>query len=335
MKKLLLTFICFILVFFLIPAAAIPLSEIIRKEDVIEGKSKNTDVRTEYIKGEKISLFISSTGEKTEIDFEEYIAGLVGQDMSPAYHIEALKAQAVAVRSFILSKIVFYREKGIPGNHQGAILCTDYACCHSWRSLDESKMFWDQRFADDYADKVLKAVNDTCGEYLVYDGEPVKAYYHAVSSGKTENINDAWGVEVPYLKSVDSSGDLRADGFRSRVFYPEKAFVTIIKGLKPETEISDNISQAIGKAKLNETGSVAQIEIFGEQFSGREIQDAFKLRSTVFSVEYIEDKVVFDVKGYGHGVGMSQFGANSMAQSGKSYEDILFHYYSGVELGTL
>lgn len=333
MKKLLLVMGCYILIFFLIPALVIPLSILMTKEN--EKVEDNPTFEIGEIKNEKISLLISSTGEKLELDFEEYIAGIVGQDMSPTYHIDALKAQAVASRSFILSKIASYNETGMPENHQGAILCTDYNHCHSWRSLEESKNFWDQRFAEDYAEKVKKAVNETEGEYLIYDGKPVKAYYHAVSSGKTENVKDAWGVELPYLKSVESTEDSRADGFRSRVFYPQKAFTSIIRGLNPETEISDDVSGTFGNAERNVTGSVAQIEIFGKTFSGREIQDAFKLRSTVFDVDFKDDKVVFDVKGYGHGVGMSQFGANSMAQSGKSYKEILLHYYTGVEIGKI
>ena len=333
MKKLLLAMGCYILIFFLIPAVVIPLSIIMTKDDT--EVENNPSFEIDEIKNGKLSLYISSTGENMELDFEEYIAGIVGQDMSPIYHIDALKAQAVAARSFILSKIYSYKEMGMPENHQGAILCTDYNHCHSWRSLEESKMFWDQRFAEDYAEKVQKAVKETEGEYLVYEGKPVKAYYHSVSSGKTENVKDAWGVDLPYLKSVDSSEDSRADGFRSRVFYPQKAFNSIIKGLTPETEVSDDMSRAFGETFRNETGSVAEIEIFGKKFPGREIQDAFKLRSTVFDVEFKDNKVVFDVKGYGHGVGMSQFGANSMAQSGKSYKEILLHYYTGVEIGKI
>ncbi len=329
-------------IIFIIPSVMIPVSMLFAKDtplpvmaDTVAEETGDAITTSTIGDSYEITLYQAATGEIVTLDFEDYITGVLAEEMPPTNHIEALKAQAVAARSYILSKIADYTENGIPESHHGAMLCTDLSHCRPWRSFEETQSLWDSRFAEDYAEKIKKAVSATRGEYLVYDNKVVKAFFYAVSSGKTEDVSDVWGVSLPYLKSVDSAEDARADGYRSRVFYPKDAFFTVLRGLRPNLQVDEGFSDTLCQTKCHDSGSVDTVEIFGEAFTGAEIQKAFRLRSTVFSLRLVDGQAVFDVKGYGHGVGMSQFGANAMANNGKTYQEILCHYYTDVKLACL
>ncbi len=342
MKRFILGLILLCSAILFIPAATLSLfdgwgNETLLPVSVMPADAESGDAITMAVMPEDytVTVYLVSTGETVTMDFEEYIAGVLGEEMPPGFLSESLKAQAVAARSYILSKIAGYMESGIPKNHHGALLCTDYTHCRTWRPLEESKQEWELKTADDHMEKIQKAVQDTRGEYLVYDNKVAKAYFHKINSGRTEDIEDVWGVSLPYLQSVDSPGDRRADGYRSRVFYPKEAFFTVLRGLRPKLQLPENLEDGAISAKHHEGGSVEAVELFGESFSGKEIKEAFGLRSMAFSLQFQEGKAVFDVKGYGHGVGMSQFGANKMAEEDKGYQEILQHYYKGVQLACL
>ncbi len=318
---------------FLLPLAAVPLSNFRESEEALPTAVVSTaegDAITTKNFGENypITLYLPATGQVLNLDFEDYIAGIVGAELSTDFPEEAIKAQAVAARSFILSKIATYLDKGIPESHHGALLCGNFSHCRSYTPLEEIK-------EKDYIEKVRQGVEDTRGEYLTYENKVAKAYFHKVSSGKTENVKDVWGVSIPYLVSVESEGDLRADGYRSRVFFPKEAFFTVIRGLRPKLKLPETLSDPTLTIKFTSGGSVETATIFGEKFSGKEIQEGFGLKSRTFSLEFLDDEAVFDVKGDGHGVGMSQAGAKAMAEKGKDYKEILSHYYPGVCLSSL
>ncbi len=300
---------------------ALPVATVVKEEgDAITTK----DFGESYF----ITLYSATTGRVRNLDFEEYITGIVASELTPDFPEEAIKAQVVAARSFLLSKIAGYLEKGIPDSHHGAILCEDFNHCRSYTPLEEQE---DTK----YIERVKKMVEETRGEYLTYQNKVVKAYFHKISSGKTENVKDIWGVELPYLVSVESEGDSRADGYRSRVFYPKEAFFTVIRGLRPNLKLPDILEDDAFTIKYTVGGSVETMTLFGEKFSGKEIQEAFGLKSRAFSLEFLDGEAVFDVKGNGHGVGMSQAGAKGMAEEGKNYQEILSHYYPGVSLSNL
>ena len=166
-------------------------------------------------------------------------------------------------------------------------------------------------------------VND---EIIVYNNEPISAVFHSTSSGKTENGKDVWGGDVPYLKSVDSSFDKK-----SPKFYSTKT-VSIDEFKDKVSFMTDDIYSAIGKTITSDGGGVKSIEIGDKVFSGKDIREIFGLNSTNFTMDILESDVVFNVLGYGHGVGMSQYGANFMAKEGKNYIEIIKHYYSGVDI---
>jgi stage II sporulation protein D len=173
--------------------------------------------------------------------------------------------------------------------------------------------------------EIKQAVLETTGEYLVYDNLPAKACYFNISSGKTESSLDIWGVDFPYLISVNSECDQNAVGYHSRVFYPMEAFQLTLKSRKKV--IDTNASPTICDIVCTENGSVKSLLIFGTTFTGEEMQNLFHLKSRNFSIEFQDKTVVFDVKGDGHGVGMSKYGAKQKAENGNTYQEILAHYY--------
>ncbi len=319
MKRLVLGVLFLTMSVFCLPVILASITYVLSKEDIpATADVQLSEVANLLPKSGEITLYRTASGETDTVNFEEYIAGIVGQEMTEKHHKEALKAQAVATRSYILSKISAYQAKA-PENHHGAMLCDDFYHCRSWEPLNGQE-------------KIRQAVEETKGEYLSYEGEVAKAYFHKISNGKTENIEDVWGVSIPYLRSVESKEDERADGYKSRVFYPKAAFFSVIRGLRPNIELPESLENTEFTGKYYQGGSLESITIFGEKFTGKELEEAFRLRSRAFTLSFEDEQAVFDVKGYGHGVGMSQFGAKKMAEAGKNYQEILLHYYQGVTL---
>lgn len=281
----------------------------------------------------KISVYDINTNQVFDIEFEEYICGVVAGEMPPTNNVEALKAQAVAARSFILSK-AGESSGGDEQRHKGAMICTDSVHCKEWQSINDIKKVWDTRYADEYEERIRKAVSGTWGEYMVYEGETVKAYFYAMSGGRTENASEVWGAGLPYLKSVNSREDLKSDGFETMYTVPREKFCELLKKERADIKLSDGGELGI-EIKRTEGGGVSEIKIAGVTFNGEEIRKMFNLKSTNFEIKPTENKVTFVVKGNGHGVGMSQNGANVLAGEGKKYDEILKHYYSGVSIVNL
>ena len=257
---------------------------------------------------EKITVYDNERKEVVEMELEEYVWRALANEMPALFHIEALKAQAVAIRSYTLSKT--------PSDaHNGALVCTDYKHCAAYlkdeKSIDEK-----------YIKLYKKAANDTKGEILLYENKPANAVFHAMSSGRTENASDVWGKSVPYLVSVDSASDKSEEGFETIV-----SFNADVLQKKLGVASSD-----IGEIVSSEAGGVKTIEIGGKSFKGSEIRTLLNLRSCAFKAENKQGIITFTVHGYGHGVGMSQRGANACAQAGMGYKDILLKYYKGVSL---
>ncbi len=271
---------------------------------------------SEIPKAHSVLVFNHITKQVAEYDLEEYLVGVVSAEMPALYEIEALKAQAVAARSFVLS-----REDYQNPDHKGAAVCTDPSHCEAYLSSDEAEKKWGAK-SEEYLEKIKKAVYDTKGEYISYNGEIAVACFSAVSSGKTENAGDIWGTETPYLKSVDSPEDLSYKNFTAAVTVPIA-----------ETAKKLGVGEiSIGEILRTQGGSVKTVSIGGKTFSGTEIRSIFGLNSANFDISKTADSVVFTTRGKGHGVGMSQYGANEMAKNGKKYTEILLHYYSNVTI---
>lgn len=273
-----------------------------------------------------ISVYNSNTEEIMELNLEEYVTCVVAAEMPAVFSQEALKAQAVAARTYAVRKI----NKDAP-EHKGADLCTDFAHCQAYCDTKKMKSNWKDNYKDNY-DKIRDCVKSTRGEYLTYNGEAASTVFHSCSDGKTENSVDVWGGEFPYLICVESPGDIEKNDYITEVTYSNEEFVKIInEQLENETSITpDEIS--IGNSSLTEGGNVNYITICNHTLKGTEVRKLFNLKSASFTVSRDEDNVKFSVYGSGHGVGMSQYGAQAMAKNNTSYKEILSHYYPGTKL---
>ena len=265
-----------------------------------------------------------SDGEVTQLSVSDYLAGVVAAEMPAAFEPEALKAQAVAARSYL-------QRAAEEPKHEGADICSDAACCQAYLSPAQLRESWGERY-DEYARKISGAVGATDGEYLSYDGQPALAAFHSSSDGATEDAAALWS-DVPYLRSVSSpeTGDEVPD-FTSRVVSSELDFRDTILHLAPEADMTGPPAGWVGEVKRTASGRVASPVIGGAELTGSRLRGLFSLRSTDFELEYDGESFVFTVHGYGHGVGMSQYGANAMAASGADYRSILAHYYPGTFL---
>lgn len=273
-----------------------------------------------------ISCLDAKTNTTFKMDIEEYLVGVLAAEMPASYEMEALKAQAVAARSYILSNMDSPNPK-----HPNADVCTDSTHCKAWLSETEAKAKWKSFDKILYWNKLRSAVSTTRGEYMIYDDQVVEAFFFASSGGKTENSEDVWGSSRPYLKSVESSGDTASADCYSTLTLSLAEFKSKLQPFLSQQLGSDTPLQ-IGKIMRTQGGSVAEITLFGKSFKGTEIRSIFGLRSANFIIDTVDNKVVFKVAGYGHGVGMSQVGANYMAKSGQNYTEILSHYYTNIQI---
>ncbi len=285
----------------------------------------------------EISLYITGEDKVIGINFDEYLKGVVAAEMPASFHIEALRAQAVAARTYTYYRIQNKKNSNqeVP-EHQGAFVCDNPSHCKAWISKDIAFERWGKQDAKKYWDKVSDAVVSTEDFIITYDNEPIDAVFHSTSSGKTENSEDVWISTIPYLRATESVGDEQSPKYTSKIEISTEEFKMKLKEYKPEIQIDkmDNLSidSAINHIERTEGGSVKMINIGDCNLKGTEIRKIFGLNSSNFSLQIHDDKLVFDVKGNGHGVGMSQYGANYFANEGMTYEEILKHYYKDVDL---
>lgn len=261
------------------------------------------------------------TGENIlTMPLETYLTGVVLAEMPISFHEEALKAQAVAARTFSVRRMQ-------NNKHEGFDLCDQSDCCQAWsdQSWLQKKLGaeWEQ-----YWEKASRAVEATKGQVLTYNGEWIDAVYFSCSGGSTETAAAVWGSDVPYLQTVESPGEETASKYRSE----KEVSVAEFRKLLPEASLPDNPAGWFGAVTHTAGGGVETMEIGGESYTGTELRSRFGLNSTKFTVAIEEGTIVFEVFGYGHRVGMSQYGANAMANQGKTYAEILQHYYPGTVL---
>ncbi len=245
---------------------------------------------------------------------EEYVAGVVAAEMPAAFPEEALKAQAVAART--------YQVRQMQAAGSKAVL---YDVGQTYLSEQEQKEKWGESYAL-YAGKIRSAVRATAGEIMTYDGEPILAAFHAQSGGKTEDAENVWNSAVPYLKSVDSEEDRQAPNNETTVTIAAKT-------LAEKLGVAKNA--VVSVKRRTAAGYVAEVQAGDKTFSGREIRERLGLRSANFMIAKSGDSYIFTVHGYGHGAGMSQYGASFLAEQGKNYHEILRHYYTGISFSIL
>ncbi|MGL4570313.1 MAG: stage II sporulation protein D [Clostridium sp.] len=311
-----------IIVPFMLMGASI--NDFIAPSTTEEGNNKDV-----IIKGkDKVKVYRTATKKVEEMDVEEYILGVVSSEMPANFQEEALKAQAVAARTFYYSK----REKNCDLS-KDAEIC-DSVHCQAYMNKNERMSKWSKDEKNDNYNKIKKAVEETKQIAICYNGEIIKyPQFFSTSSGKTENSEDVFSNSVPYLKSTESPGEEISNVFETEKEFTNKDFVNTVNSSYKKAGLKEsNIKSKVNIKSRTEGGSVKEIKIGEETIKGTDFRKLFDLRSANFNIEYSKDKVKVICKGNGHGVGMSQWGANVMAKEGKKYDDILKHYYNGVEV---
>lgn len=272
-----------------------------------------------------ITMYDRNTGGLRDIDFEEYVCSVVAAEVPYTFEKEALKAMSVAVRSYCLRRI----NAGENAVHMGGDVCNDPAHCLAYVSYDELISKKGEYAAEVVWNTVRNAVEETRGEVLYYEGAAADCLFHSGSYEKTESAQNVWGAYVPYLVSVNSPEE---EILSENSFTPEE-FRQRLTDSKLSVVFPDECSDYIKNIEINQCGRVQSADICGVTLSGKRIREIFGLKSTDFDLTYSGEAFVFKVQGYGHGVGMSQYGCNELAKEGKNYREILSHYYVGTELG--
>lgn len=303
MKKIL----SFTIIIILIPVLIIGLN---KSEDIIN-KIKYGSYNNKVIRVKR-----ASTSQVVSVPLEEYVIGVVAGEMPVSFNIEALKAQAVAARTYVLKKASTSKKE---------YDVEDGTVNQVFLSYEDMKKKWPNDYEQNL-NKVKTAVKDTKGEVILYKNDLIDAMFFSTSNGYTENSGDVFSSSLPYLVSVDSSWDKSESPVFNTVTEVSKKEFLFNLGF------NENESIKIDNVEKTNTGRVKSITINGKNFKSNDVRNAFGLKSTSFSIDVREDKVSFNVNGYGHGVGMSQYGANGMAKEGYKYHDILKHYYQNCDV---
>lgn len=263
-----------------------------------------------------ITVLNATSGKTEQMPVNEYLFCVVAAEMPMSYDDEALKAQAVAAHTFLL----YRKAQNVDKEYD---ITTDYSTDQAYLSREEIAKKWGDK-TEEYTLRLESLLNEVDGIYMSYDSKPILAAYHAISSGKTESSKNVWGVSLPYLTAVESIGDLLSPDYLSTVTVSFADFET---EFKDKCTLPTNGENYIEKISQSKSGTVTSVVIGGKTFTGSDLRNAFSLRSSNFDVSIEGDNFVFTVRGYGHGVGMSQNGANYMAKQGNTFSEILCWYY--------
>lgn len=253
-----------------------------------------------------------SNGSIINLNMTDYLIGVVSSEMPASFNLEALKAQSVLARTYALKA------------KQTGKKLTDTVSTQSYIDIDQMKNKWENSF-NTYYNKIKNAVENTNGEYLSYNGNYIEALYHSTNNGKTESSLDVFGNYYPYLISVSSEYDIKASSYLRTINTP-------LDTISNKLGLNLNNDSVISILSYTDGGNIKEININGNNFSGKKVRELLGLRSADFDISISDNNANITTRGYGHGVGMSQYGANGMANAGYSYKDILSHYYPGTTL---
>ncbi|HBZ08510.1 MAG TPA: stage II sporulation protein D [Bacillus bacterium] len=321
LKPLLLTSTFLIVVSFLVPSLLVlPFS---KEDTTVKLDEESAELPPKETAQPSAEVAVYRTAAKTveKLPLEEYVAGVVASEMPAEFEEEALKAQALTARTYIVNQLINQENGQLPENAN----VTDTINHQVFKNKKELMLEWDKDF-DWKMEKVMKAVKATEGKVLTYNNKPITASFFSTSNGYTENAEDYWNNPVPYLKSVESPWDSQSPKFNDQK-------VISLKEFQQRLNVNIEKSGDIGTVTARTPGKkVAAVTIGGKSFTGREVREKLDLKSTDFNWERKGNSVIIKTKGYGHGVGMSQYGANGMAKEGRKYDDIVSHYYQGVTI---
>lgn len=270
---------------------------------------------------------LKTDGTVEELTLQDYLWGVTAAEMPASFRLEALKAQAVAARTYCL-----YQRSGEGEKHPGADVCGDYTCCQAYLTPEQAAVGWGSDAAQ-YAAKITQAVSETDGLLCLYEGEPIDAVFFSSAAGRTSDAVAVWGRNVPYLSAVDSPEGTEVPGWQTVVTFTPAEFTSRLQTAYPDVDLTAPPQDWFRDLVTDDSGMVTSLTIGGVSLSGGQARSLFGLRSAHFTAAATDTEVTFWVTGYGHGVGLSQYGANALAGEGKTFQEILEWYYTGITVG--
>jgi stage II sporulation protein D len=289
---------------------------------------KNNDEEKE-VSEEIYKVLDITTGKVEEISATDYIVGAVCAEMPATFEPEALKAQAVAAHTYAMRQ----KEKAETSPDKelnGAYFSNDSSKYQAYFTENQAKQYYGDNY-EQYMKKIRQAVEEVSGEIVVYENEPIIAAFHSMSSGTTESAENVWGSSVDYLVPVESEKDTEAPKYMEEYEYTDDEMRKRLENAFEGIKLDENPEKWFSEVEKSKSNTVLEIKAGDLTVTGQQIRAALSLRSASFDIEY-NDGFVITTRGYGHCVGMSQYGANAMAKEGKTYSEILEHYYPGTEL---
>ena len=322
MRKILVYILFLVLLCFLIPILFTQKRSL--KKTVADS---HEEVKYDYGKYNKVKLLHTETNEIEEIELDNYLLGVVSSEMPASFEKEALKAQAVVARTYTIYKIT-------EGNkHENADICDNSKCCQAWISKEDRLNKWNEKEREANWIKIEETVNSTKGKIITYEGKVINAFFHSNSGGITDTATAVWGgTNYPYLQAVQTSGEDSYKQYSSELTITKEDFISKIKEYHNDFVIDFNSSNPIEILDYTDGDRVKSIKIGNLNLAGTEVRTIFGLKSAKFKISIEGENIKFSVMGYGHGVGMSQYGAKVMAEEGSDYHSILAHYYPGTAL---
>ncbi|MDE5769057.1 MAG: stage II sporulation protein D [Oscillospiraceae bacterium] len=293
---------------------------------ILETSEKSSDLQVYHV------LDIT-TNEILEVPVREYLIGAVGAEMPASFEPEALKAQAVAAHTYAERQVLLSTSRS---DLQGADFSNDPDQYQAFHTQQQLQKLYGDNFTF-YYQKISDAVDAVLPEILCYDDEPIIAAFHAISTGKTESAQNVWGSAITYLQSVDSSSDCDAPSYEQDCSYSAEQIQEMLSAAHSGLLLGTDTANWFGEPVCSDAGTILQIPVGTSIFTGQELRSILRLRSACFTISYDKKSKTFTfrTKGYGHSVGMSQYGANAMALQGSDYREILAHYYPDTVLKTI
>ncbi len=266
------------------------------------------------------------TEEVEEVDLEQYLYHVVSAEMPADFELEALKAQAVVARTYTLFKAQNKK-------HENADICDESTCCQAWISKEDRLARWEEEKRESNWQKIEQCVQETRGKIVTYNKEPINAFFHSNSGGRTELPVNVWGgSDFPYLQVVETAGEEGYKQYASEVELSKEELLEKLKEKYADIQIDFAKDEEIKILEYTDSNRVKTVQFGNHQLSGVETRTLLGLKSTNFEISKEAETIKFKVKGYGHGVGMSQTGADTLAKQGKNYEEIIHHFYANVEI---
>lgn len=294
-----------------------------------------TDGGADVVSGQQISLYLTGSGETVSLDLETYLAGVVAAEMSPTFEEEALKAQAIVARTFTLRRLANSATDVAIRGHE-AVVCNDAGHCQAYYSEETNR----ERWGDDYEEndnRCRQAIAATAGQVVTYGGELAATFYHSTCGGKTASAAEVWGRAYPYLITVNCDWDQAAPRYEDQATIALADLPYLLgDGINPCLALADGEAASVVPVAEGETASGRVVNVvYGDlTFPATEFRQKTGINSTAFRLTVDGDNLLIATRGYGHGVGLCQQGANGMAAAGYRYEEILAHYYPGTEIAT-